>query len=138
MLEPDGVLIGRIRELSRSAYRFPRLGVHSGLMYERLTPKEIALIKREKRKARIRHIRQFVATGAVTLVALFSGVILSRSLTGGTTAGDTAPVTLGQAQVSSGDDETSDDDETLTPETSTTTTVPDPAPSPTPVVTSQS
>lgn len=98
-------------------------------MYERLTPKEIARIKLEKRRNRIRHLRQVVATGAVTLVAVFSGVILTRSITDQSTKSQAAVVTASQPTT---------DDESTTSDPATSTSTPESAPTPTPVVTSQS
>jgi|GEM_PF-5718445 len=94
-------------------------------MYESLPPKELARIKREGRIARVRRIRQFVASGAVSLVALFSVALLTRGLVEQTSATQPAVVarnlSTSQAQPAS-----------------VTTPAPAPAPAPAPIVTSQS
>ena len=45
-------------------------------MNEALTPKQLAAIKMNARKTRIRNIRQRVAISVATVSALFSGIIL--------------------------------------------------------------
>ena len=49
-------------------------------MNEALTPKQLAAIKMNARKARIRNIRQRVAISVATVSALFSGIILVGAL----------------------------------------------------------
>lgn len=49
-------------------------------MIEELSKKELAEAKRQARRLRISRIRRRVATGSVMLVALFSGLVLYRSL----------------------------------------------------------
>ncbi len=49
-------------------------------MMEELSKKELAEAKRQARRLRISNIRRRVATGAVMLVALFTGLVLYRSL----------------------------------------------------------
>lgn len=102
-------------------------------MYERLPPKEIARIKRERRLSRIRHLRQVVATGAVSLVAIFSGVLLTRSLTEQSSSSQAVVSRPAVVATSPPAGESEDDSDTAAP-----ATTPAPAPTPTPVVTSQS
>lgn len=49
-------------------------------MNEALTPKQLAAVKMNARKARIRNIRQRVAISVATVSALFSGIILVGAL----------------------------------------------------------
>lgn len=49
-------------------------------MIEELNKKELAEAKRRARRLRIRNIRRKIASGAVMLVALFSGLALYRSI----------------------------------------------------------
>ncbi len=49
-------------------------------MNEALTPKQLAAIKMNARKTRIRNIRQRVAISVATVSALFSGIILVGAL----------------------------------------------------------
>ena len=76
MLEADGAATKKIRELSHCAYRFRGPVLHLGVMNEALTPKQLAAIKMNARKTRIRNIRQRVAISVATVSALFSGIIL--------------------------------------------------------------
>lgn len=49
-------------------------------MMEELSKKELAEAKKAARRLRISNIRRRVATGAVMLVALFTGLVLYRSV----------------------------------------------------------
>ena len=80
MLEADGVPTKKIRELSHCTYRFRGPVLHLGVMNEALTPKQLAAIKMNARKTRIRNIRQRVAISVATVSALFSGIILVGAL----------------------------------------------------------
>lgn len=80
MLEADGAATKKIRELSHCTYRFRGPVLHLGVMNEALTPKQLAAIKMNARKTRIRNIRQRVAISVATVSALFSGIILVGAL----------------------------------------------------------
>ena len=54
--------------------------LHLGVMNEALTPKQLAAIKMQARKNRIRNIRQRVAISVATVSALFSGIIFVGAL----------------------------------------------------------
>ena len=69
-------------------------------MMEELSKKELAQAKIQARRLRISNIRRRVATGAVMLVALFTGLVMYRSIdqqaantTANTSANATASVT---------------------------------------------
>lgn len=133
MLAPCVDPLRIVRELSQRTYGGLGPGHHLVLMYERLPPKEIARIKRERRLSRIRHLRQVVATGAVSLVAIFSGVLLTRSLTEQSSSSQAVVSRPAVVATSPPAGESEDDSDTAAP-----ATTPAPAPTPTPVVTSQS
>jgi len=115
-------------------------------MCESLSPKEIARIKLAHRKSKIRQLRQVVATGAVVLVVLFSGVILTRSLTGRQSPNQASATALSQSQNTDskeGDEESDDSEDSniltnVAAGITSAATSPDSAPSPKPVTTSQS
>ena len=69
-------------------------------MMEELSKKELAQAKIQARRLRISNIRRRVATGAVIMVALFTGLVMYRSIdqqaantTANTSANATASVT---------------------------------------------
>lgn len=145
MLTPESGLTAFIRKLSSCAYRPQTHAGHGVVMNESLPPKELARIRREGRNSRIRRLRRLVATCTVSLVALFSGILMTRALiaqspTAGTDSISrslTASVDLGGLLPTSDDDdhESDDDDDgssaSAAPAEATTS-------APTPVVTSQS
>ena len=69
---------------------------HSLLMPDHRTPEELAQTKKAERAERVRLIRRRVIGAAATLAAVFSGVVLTRSLVekpAGADATETAMVT---------------------------------------------
>lgn len=89
-------------------------------MMEELSKKELAEAKRQARRLRIRNIRRRIASGAVMLVALFSGLALYRSIDQQTATATTASVSQSEDSGSSlighvtslfSDDDHEDDDD---------------------------
>ena len=72
-------------------------------MMEELSKKELAEAKKAARRLRISNIRRRVATGAVMLVALFTGLVLYRSVDQQAANTDSATTT---AAVTKSDEET--------------------------------
>ncbi|MCB0857485.1 MAG: hypothetical protein KDB57_05115 [Solirubrobacterales bacterium] len=71
-----------------------------------LSKKELAEAKKQARRLRISNIRRRVATGAVMLVALFSGLALFRSIDQQAASTGTTTIAATTAPVSTGDEET--------------------------------
>lgn len=93
-------------------------------MNEALTPKQLAAIKMNARKVRIRNIRRRVAISVATVSALFSGIIFVGALNQqgqSTTTSIASTQTLDTAQQTAG---TSQSAVTTAPATTTSTAPP--------------
>jgi hypothetical protein len=115
-----------------------------------MSKKELAQAKKLARALRIRHIRQRITTGAAVVVAVFSGIVLYRSIeqqSVATTTTATVAQTVGDDSYTYGEESNGDDsygeesDEGgstnyVIPSTSSTSTAP--STSSAPLVTSQS
>ena len=139
MLEAEGDTTKKIRELSHCTYRFQGPVLHLGVMNEALTPKQLAAIKMQARKTRIRNIRQRVAISVATVSALFSGIILVGALNqqsqGSNQAGTTS---IASTRTFNSSQQTADTVQVPVTTAPATTTTVAPAPTPPPVTTSQS
>ena len=110
-------------------------------MNEALTPKQLAAIKMNARKNRIRNIRRRVAISVATVSALFSGIILVGALNQQSQAANQAGTTsIASTRTFNSSQQTADTTQApVTTTTVPTTTVPvTSTPTPPPVTTSQS
>lgn len=110
MLDPERAPSRFVRELSRDSYGDQGLVSHLCFMYENLTPRELAQIKREARNKRIANIRRRVIILGATLAAVFSGVALVRTEINQPAAGSPNQPTLAQSAPDQSDGESDGDD----------------------------